>query len=294
MDGASSPESGSNFRLGFLFLPKRKREALSAVYAFCRHVDDIVDSGELPAEEAARRLDTWRRDIERLYAGGASAASEPPAHPLAGRLKPFIEEFRLPKEGFLEVLRGVGMDLDKKRYEDFDELSAYLFGVAGAVGLLCVEIFGHRSTPPDRLREYAVAMGNAFQLTNILRDVGGDLERGRVYLPLADIREAGCSVESIFRREHTPAFERLMEAEYRRAKGYYARARALLHPDDRRGLAAAEVMAGIYEGLLERIREERYRVLFGRVRLSGWSKAWLAARGWARSALKSGPAVSVV
>jgi len=285
------PESGSNFRLGFLFLPRRKREALSAVYAFCRHVDDIVDSGELPAEEAARRLSVWREDIERLYAGGSQ---EPPAHPLARNLKPFVEEFRLPKEGFLEVLRGVGMDLDGKRYEDFNELARYLFGVAGAVGLLCVEIFGHRATPPDMLREYATAMGNAFQLTNILRDVGVDLERGRLYLPLADIREAGCSVEEILRREHTPAFERLMEAEYRRAKGFYARAREVLHPDDRRSMAAAEVMACIYEGLLERIRAERYRVLFGRVRLPAWRKAWLAARGWARSRFGTGPGVSVV
>lgn len=278
MTESSSPEAGSNFRLGFLFLPRRKREALSAVYAFCRHVDDIVDSGELSPEEASRRLSFWREEIERLYGGAQKTA-----HPIALRLKPFVEEFGLPKEGFLELLRGERMDLEKKRYEDFSELESYLFGVAGAVGIVCVEIFGYRRTPPERMREYATAMGNAFQLTNILRDVGGDLERGRLYLPAEDMRRAGCSVEEVLRREHSPAFEKLMEIEYRRAKDYYAKARALLHPDDRAGMAPAEVMACIYEGLLERIRDQRYLVFFDRIRLPAWRKAWLAAMGWARS-----------
>lgn len=279
MGETTSSESGSNFGLAFLFLPRRKREALSAVYAFCRLVDDIVDSGELGSDEASRQLAFWREEVGRLYGGGTAAAT----HPLARRLKPFVDEFRLPREGFLELIKGVGMDLEKRRYETFPELESYLFGVAGAVGLLCVEIFGYRHTPPAKVREYAVAMGNALQLTNILRDVGADLERGRLYLPLSDIREAGASVDSILRREHSPGFERLMELEYGRAKGFYARARGLLHPEDRPGMAAGEVMARIYEGLLESIRRDRYRVFFGRTRLPAWRKAWLAAQGWAWS-----------
>ncbi|MFH1725474.1 MAG: presqualene diphosphate synthase HpnD [Elusimicrobiota bacterium] len=269
-----APETGSNFYMGFLLLPKRKREALRAVYGFCRHVDDIVDSGEHSRGEAERRLEFWRAEIERLFEGG-------PTHEVSRRVLPFLEEFRLPKEGFLELVRGVAMDLERSRYETFADLEKYLFGVAGAVGLLCVEIFGYRETPPSEIREYAVAMGNAFQLTNIMRDVGADLERGRIYLPLRDMREAGYSAEAFVRREHTPAFRALMNLEYKRAKSFYRKARNLLRPADRPAMLSAEVMAHIYEALLEEMKRQDYRVFFRRVRLPLWRKVALAAKAWA-------------
>lgn len=273
---SAAAEKGSNFYLGFLFLPRRRREALSAVYAFARHVDDIADSGELPAAEARRQLDFWREEIARLYAGR-------PTHPLSRRLEPFVQEFALPREGFEELVRGVGMDLEKTRYETFEELKPYLFGVAGAVGLLCVEVFGHRHTSPEDLREYAVAMGNAFQLTNIIRDVGADLEKGRIYIPVEDIRAAGGSVEDIARRAYTPAFRTLMNGQYERAKAFYRRARGLLHPKDRPSMLPAEAMACVYEALLDKIKEEQFRVFFQRVRVPSWRKALLAAKAWAAS-----------
>lgn len=263
------PESGSNFGPAFLFLSARRREALRAVYAFCRHADDLVDSGELPPERVRGELEALRGEVERLYSGE-------PSRELMTRLVPFVREFDLPKEGFLELLRGVEMDLDRDRYETSAELERYMFGVAGAVGLLCVEIFGHRATPAERLREYAVSMGNALQLTNIIRDVGADLEKGRVYLPLEDLRAAGCPLESFLRREHTPGFASLMALEYSRAKEYYRRARAALDPADRRAMLPAEVMARVYEALLEEIRDGGFRVFFRRAALPPWRKAVLA------------------
>lgn len=268
-----SAQKSSNFYFGFLFLSKRRREALEAVYAFARHVDDIVDGGSLPEPEARKRLGFWKEEVGRLMKGE-------PTHPIAKRLQPFVEEFGLPEEGFRALIEGMEMDLDRKRYETFADLEKYLFGAAGSVGLLCVEIFGHRHTSPEDLRRYAIGMGNAFQLTNILRDVGGDLEQGRVYLPLEDIREAGYSERDLSARRHTPAFERLMASEYERAKDFYRGARACLHPEDRAAMLPGEVMARVYEDLLENIRAGGYRVFFHRHRLSGWRKAWLALRAW--------------
>ncbi|MEE8425387.1 MAG: presqualene diphosphate synthase HpnD [Elusimicrobiota bacterium] len=269
-----STQKSSNFYLGFLFLSKRRREALEAVYAFARHVDDIVDSGALAEPEARKELDFWRKEITRLMGGE-------PTHPIAKRLHPFVEEFGLPEEGFRALLEGMEMDLDKKRYGTFADLEKYLFGAAGSVGLLCVEIFGHRHTPPEDLRRYAIGMGNALQLTNILRDVGADLERGRIYLPIEDIRKAGYSQKDLVARDHTPAFERLMALEYERAKGFYREARDCLHAKDRAAMLPAEVMAHVYEDILEKIRAGGYRVFFHRYRLSVWRKVWLALKAWA-------------
>lgn len=270
---ASAPEKGSNFYLGFLFLSKRRREALAAVYAYCRCVDDIVDSGELKKEDARAQLDFWREEIVRLYAGA-------PTHALSRNLLPFVEEFNLPQEGFSELIEGMAMDLEKNRYETIADLERYLFGAAGTVGLLCVELFGYAHTSPEDIRAYAIEMGNAMQLTNILRDVGTDLEQGRIYLPQADIREAQYSVQDLIARKHTPAFTRLMEREGARAREYFRKARSLLHPSDAPSMLPAEVMAHIYEDVLARIEAERYRVFFQRIRVPLWKKSALALRAW--------------
>ena len=268
-----SAERKSNFFLGFLFLPRAKREALSAVYAYCRLIDDIVDSGAATKDEARRDLAFWREEVDRLYSGS-------PTHPVAVRLLPHVRTYRLPKDGFLEMIRGCAMDLDGARYQTPEELESYMRGVASSAGRLAVEIFGYRATPAERMREFATLFGYAFQLTNIIRDVGADLELGRVYIPANDMQEAGYSQEALLRREHNAAFDRLMQALYRRAQTYYQRARSLVDFRDRPALLPAEVMAHIYEALLEDIRRDDFRVLFHRHSLPPWRKAVLAGKAW--------------
>ena len=263
----------SNFYWGFLFLSPAKRRALTAVYAFARTVDDIVDAGHLKEEEQKKMLAFWKAEVHRMFAGQ-------PTHSLSQELWRHVQAFHLPKEPFLELIAGCELDLDHKRYETFEELEKYLYGVAVTVGLLCVRIFGYERTSPDDIREYARNMGYAVQLTNILRDVGADLELGRVYIPASDMTEAGYSAEALLRREHNAAFDRLMQALYRRAQTYYQRARSLVDFRDRPALLPAEVMAHIYEALLEDIRRDDFRVLFHRHSLPPWRKAVLAGKAW--------------
>lgn len=273
MTSAPAPaEKKSNFFLGFLLLPKPKREALSAVYAYCRLIDDIVDEG-LPKDEARRQLDFWREEIERLYRGA-------PTHAVSKALLKPIADYKIPKEPFLEMIRGCAMDLDGTRYETIEDLESYMRGVASSVGIMCVHIFGWAHTSREAMYEFATTFGYAFQLTNIIRDVGADLEIGRVYLPLSEIRDAGYSVDRLVLRDHGPAFDRLMEGQYKRAKGYYARARNLVDFRDRLSLLPAEVMAHVYEGLLDEIKAHEFRVLFQKTSLPGWRKAALAFRAW--------------
>ena len=266
-------ERGSNFFLGFLFLSRRKREALAAVYAFCRAVDDISDSGVLSREEAEKALVGWRQEVARLMDGD-------PETPLGRRLLGPVRDFSLPGEPFLEVIRGCAMDLGPASFKDFSALEYYMDGVAGAVGELAMRIFGCGSTPREKQKEFAILFGRAFQLTNIIRDVGTDLEMGRVYIPDAEMAEAGYSRESLARREPSQAFDRLMNALYNRARLLYRRARSLIHFRDRPSLIAAEIMAHVYEATLEKIRREGFPVLFERVRLSKIEKVRATARAW--------------
>ena len=182
-------EKKSNFFLGFLLLPRAKREALSSAYAYCRLIDDIVDDSNIPKVEARKLLDFWREEIGRLYAGRA-------AHPIAKALEKPIADYKIPQDAFLEMIRGCSMDLEQSRYETIADLESYMRGVASSVGIMCVHIFGWKHTPAERMNEFATTFGYAFQLTNIIRDVGADLELGRVYLPLADLRAAGYTVTS--------------------------------------------------------------------------------------------------
>ena len=266
-------EKRSNFFLGFLLLPRAEREALSAVYAYCRLIDDIVDSPDMPEGEARGMLDFWRAEVDRLYAGRAT-------HPIAQALVRPIADFNIPQEPFLEMIRGCALDLDGTRYETISELEGYMRGVASSVGIMCVHIFGWDYTPRERMLEFATDFGYAFQLTNIIRDVGADLELGRVYLPLADLREAGYPAERLAAREPSEAFERVMRKQHERAKAYYARARGLVDPRDRPRLLPAEVMAHVYEGLLDEIARGGFRVLFRKTRLSLPRKALLALKAW--------------
>ena len=272
---AMSPraERKSNFFLGFLLLPRTKREALRAAYAYCRLIDDIVDDGALSKDEARRQLVFWRSEIERLYRGE-------PTHEISRALIGPVADFKIPKGPFLEMIRGCAMDLEGTHYETISELESYMRGVASSVGAMCAHIFGWDYTSRERMMEFATDFGYAFQLTNIIRHVGVDLELGRVYLPLADLREAGYRVENLIARDHSPAFELLMRRQYERAKDYYARARALVDPRDRPNLLPAEVMAHIYEGLLDRIKHRGFQVLSHQTSLPAHRKLIFALRGW--------------
>ncbi len=265
--------SSSNFYYAFRLLPAERREALFAVYAFCRFVDDIADDGD--RRDPATLLERWRNEVECVY-GGA------PGHPISLALADAAQRFSLPQRHFLDLIRGVEMDLSHHRYASFDELHEYCYLVASTVGLLCIEIFGyHQATA----RDYAVDLGLAFQMTNILRDVMEDASRGRIYLPLEDLRDFECSEEDLLGGRYSPRVGALMAFECGRARAYYLRARGALADDDRAALAPAEAMRLIYERLLDRIEARRFDVFGPKVTLPRYEKLTLALAAWGRSHL---------
>ncbi len=296
---ALTKASRSNFSYAFFFLPTRKREALYAVYAFCRVTDDLVDEALVPSPTADRvprpatpppggihlpagtpieRLKAWRAELDACFRGEAS-------HPVTQRLAETVRTFRIPRGYFEELLNGVEMDLTKSRYATFAELQQYCYRVAGVVGLMCIEVFGY-SRPGTR--HYAEQLGTALQLTNILRDLGTDGERGRIYLPQEDLERFGYRETDLLERRLTPAFRELMRFEVGRARQFYAAARAALPAEDRRAMLAAEVMGTIYARILNRIEAAQYDVFSARIRLSDTHRLCLALTCWARQRLRLG------
>ena len=268
-------KSRSNFFFAFLALPKHRRDALYAVYAFCRTVDDIADLG---ADTAAQRagLARWRADIARCYDGAE------PEHPIARQLATAVRDFQLPRAALEAIIEGCEMDLTRTTYETAEELEPYCYRVASAVGLCCIEIFGY--TDP-RARQYAVSLGMALQLTNIIRDVGADAANGRVYVPQADLRRFGVTNDDLRAGRYGDAFVALMEHEAARARRFYADARAAFPAADARSLVPAEIMGRIYYALLEEIEARRFQVFDGRVTLPARRKAAIALRCWAGARL---------
>ncbi len=260
-------KSGSNFYLSFFSLPKQQREAMTAVYAFCREVDDAVDEPKGDPKEA---VEEWRREIDRTYDGR-------PTLPLTQSLHKAIETFQLSKEYFDGILDGVAMDLRMSRYATFEALSGYIYHVAGEVGLLCMEIFGYRS---ERLKRYAVKLGTAFQLTNILRDIKKDAACGRIYIPQEDLARFGVTDQDLMAGRMTQGFKNLMSFETRRARGYYHEASVLPLPAERPALKAAEIMHAIYENILDRIERKNYDVYSKPIRVPTPTKVFLAAKTW--------------
>ncbi len=277
---ALTKASRSNFSYAFRFLPKPKRAALYAVYAFCRVTDDLVDeAASLPPDVAGElggspleRLKAWRGELDACFRGEAT-------HPMTVRLADVIQAYRIPQGYFEELLNGVEMDLVRARYATFAELEQYCYRVAGVVGLICIEIFGY--TQPGT-RRYAELLGTAFQLTNILRDVDQDLRRDRIYLPQEDLERFGCTEADLLARRVTPAFRRLMQFEADRARSYYARAAEALPPEDRRTMLPGAIMAAIYRRILEGIQAVDYDVFAHRVRLSDGHRLLLALGCWLR------------
>ena len=261
--------SGSSFYYSFLFLPAPRRRAITALYAFCREVDDIVD--ECSDEQVAQtKLNWWRQEISDLYQGQ-------PHHPVSHALLPVIRDFNLPAEQLLEIIDGMEMDLNLHRYEDFKSLRLYCHRVAGVVGELSAVIFGY--TDRATLR-YAADLGLAFQLTNIIRDVGEDARRNRIYLPMDELAKFNVPASDILNARQTDNFRELMEFQYRRAQQFYDQAFAALPAADRKTQKTGLIMAGIYRTLLEEIRLDGFQVLTQRTALTPIRKLWIAWRTW--------------
>lgn len=268
-------KSRSNFFYAFLVLPRAQREAIYACYAFCRIVDDAVDLGQDRAAQRAE-LARWREEIARVYEGRAQ-------HPAGQRLQVALRQFAIPRAALEEIIAGVEMDLDHPTYETWDALYPYCYRVASAVGLCCIEIFGYSDA---RAREYAVNLGVALQLTNILRDVQVDARNGRTYLPQAELRRFGVTTEDLAEGRYTPRFVQLMTFEAARARDYYQRAWAALPAADRRRLYAAEIMGRTYFALLRAIEARRFDVFGRRVTLPTVRRVAIALRAWLGSRLR--------
>lgn len=265
-------KSASNLALAFVLLPKIKREGMSALYAFCREVDDIADDESLPVNERRQRLILWRSDLE------AACAPRSPQIEVIRELQPVILRHRLPYALFDELLKGVETDLDVKRYQSFDDLEKYCYQVASVVGLLSIEIFGYQDS---RCREYAICLGKALQLTNILRDVRNDAERGRIYLPESELARFGVPPEEILRFNFSPRYYELAMSVAHRARSFYLKARQSLPEVDRRSMAPAELMGSVYWRLLEKLEGRQFNVFDSPpTRLSKGQKLFLILRTW--------------
>ena len=261
--------SGSSFYYSFLFLPPEQRQAITALYAFCREVDDVVDDCMDPVVAQAK-LAWWRQEVSAAYRGGAQ-------HPVARALAEVAPRYNLSEARLHEIIDGMQMDLEHNRYGSFDDLRLYCHRVAGVVGLLSAEIFGYQD---PRTRDYAENLGMAFQLTNIIRDVGEDARRDRIYLPLDELARFGVAEADILHARETDNFEQLMEFQIERALGYYRDAIERLPATDRRPQRAGIIMAAIYQTLLEEIRRDGCHVLAQRTSLTPVRKLWIAWKTW--------------
>ena len=265
--------SGSSFYYSFLFLPAERRRAITALYAYCREVDDVVDECTDPGV-ARTKLAWWRDEVARLYEGK-------PQHPVARALADVIGAYGITRDQLLTVIDGMAMDLEYNRYPDFDTLKLYCHCVAGVVGLMSARIFGYTDA---RTLDYAADLGLAFQLTNIIRDVGEDARRNRVYLPLDELAKAGLDATKIVhgnaQQEHSENFRKLMEQQVARAQATYDRAFAQLPQQDRKAQIPGIIMAAIYRTLLEEIRADGCRVLTHRTSLTPVRKLWIAWKTW--------------
>ena len=258
-------QSGSSFYYSFLFLPPEKRRSITAFYAYCREVDDVVDNTEDPSL-ARIKIAWWRKEIDTLYAGT-------PQHLVAQALVPVVKMYGLEINHLHEILDGMEADLIHHRYQDFPTLLEYCHQAAGVVGICAARIFGHRL--PATL-EYAHQLGLALQLTNIIRDVGEDARRGRIYLPIDELEQFGVSVADILNGRYSPEFIRLMQYQFDRAQQYYDQAFSLLPHSERQAQIPGLMMGNIYRTLLHEIRHAEFQVLHQRISLTPIRKLWLA------------------
>lgn len=258
-------ESGSSFYYSFLFLPTQKRQAIQAIYAFCREVDDIVDKG-LDRHVAEKKLEWWYTEIDRIFLGR-------PLHPIGRALAEAINQYNLQKPLFQDILQGMMMDLKYQGYQTFEDLRLYCHRVASCVGLLAAEIFGYKD---NHTLEYARHLGIAFQLVNIIRDVGEDAGLGRIYLPEEELNQFSVTTKDVLNKKYSKNFEMLMQYHTERARSYYQKAKDTLPDIDRYTQRSGLIMAEIYFSLLKEIEQSRFRVLHQRIRLTPIRKLWIA------------------
>jgi len=271
---AITQKSASNLALAFILLPKVRRDAMSVLYAFCREVDDVADEEQVPVEKRREQLAAWRDDVRRATENGT------PQFAVNRELQPVAREFHLPFSLFDELIQGCEMDLQIKRYEDYEQLELYCYRVASVVGLLSIGIFGYRN---PATRDYAVYLGKALQLTNILRDVRTDAERGRIYLPQSELARFKVTEQEILNFEYSDRFRALAESVAARAKKFYRLARETLPAEDRRAMVAAELMGSVYWRLLRKLERQQFNVFGPKpTRLSKGQKLLLIFRSWCR------------
>jgi phytoene synthase len=274
---ALTKKSASNLALAFILLPREKRDAMAALYAFCRAVDDVADEDAAPVAERRSQLAAWREDVRR------ACENQTPQFVLNQEFQPVIQEFRLPFALFDELIKGCETDLEQLRYETFADLELYCHRVASVVGLLSLEIFGYQN---PACREYAVCLGKALQLTNILRDVKNDAARGRIYLPLSELRQFKVSEASILGSQYSESYFALATSVAERARGFYALARQTLPPEDRKAMIAAELMGCVYWHLFKKLERNRFNVFGPKPpKLSKQRKLGLIAQSWLRHVL---------
>ncbi|MET0980834.1 MAG: presqualene diphosphate synthase HpnD [Telluria sp.] len=265
-------QSGSSFYYSFLFLPVERRRAITALYAFCREVDDTVDDAT-DASLARIKLAWWRTEVSTMYKGT-------PTHPVTQALQPHVDVYHLEEQHLQAIIDGMEMDLDQSRYLDYPGLRKYCWHVAGVVGILSASIFGYAN--PQTLA-YAEKLGLAFQLTNIIRDVGEDARKGRIYLPVNELQQFGVTAQDLLSARHSDKFEALMRFQTERAQAMYDEALALLPKEDRRAQRPGLMMAAIYRTLLDEIARDNFHVLNQRISLTPLRKLWLAWKTYVRT-----------
>jgi len=276
---AITRKSASNLALAFVVLPRAKRNDMAALYAFCREVDDVVDSENNPVQMRRERLAVWRNDVRR------ACEKERPQFAVNQELQPVIARYHLPFALFDELIQGCEMDLDIKRYENLERLELYCYRVASVVGLLSIGIFGYRN---PACRDYAIYLGKALQFTNILRDVRTDAERGRIYLPLSELKKFDVSEIEIMNSEYSERYYALAASVAERAKSFYRLARKTLPAEDRKSMIAAELLGSVYWRLLQKLERGAFDVFGPKPpKLSKPHKLALIFRSWLRSALGS-------
>lgn len=268
-------KSKSSFYYAFNLLPNDKRDAMNTVYAFCRQTDDIIDEGNEPNDLKYEKLRKWRIELQKAFAGNSE-------YLLLNKLAGIILKFNIPVDPFFELIKGMEMDLKKNRYLTFQDLREYCYRVASTVGLMCIEIFGykHKST-----KEFAVNLGIALQLTNILRDIKKDAEKGRIYLPQEDFNRFGYSEKELLNETYNMNFRQMMEYEAKRAKEYFDKANRALNLDDKASMFAARAMQHIYERMLDKIIDADYDVFRRDIKVSSFEKVGISVGVWAKYSL---------
>lgn len=274
MDAAKdiAKTSRSSFYYAFNLLPEEKRDAMNTVYAFCRKTDDIIDEGNESDELKYDKLHKWRVELEKAFVGHSD-------YTLLNKLGRTIHKFNIPYEPFFELLKGMEMDLQNNRYLTFDDLRLYCYRVASTVGLMCIEIFGYKH---KSAKEFAINLGIALQLTNILRDIKKDSLKGRIYLPQEDLQKFSYGEEDIFNQKYDDRFTALMKYEVERAEKFFDIATENLNLDDKKAMFAARAMQHIYKRLLEKIIEAEYNIYKKNIRVNSFEKVGISLGVWAK------------